>query len=299
MNWDDLRFFLAVAEHHSLEGAARQLGVNHSTAFRRINRFEKSVGARLFERLADGYHLSAAGEELLVHARLAGEEIDLLQLKVLGKDYRPIGRIRLTAPDNIACEYLPRYLVAFTNRYPDIELELHAGATSLDLSRREADVALRATTNPPPHLIGRKAVTIDWAYYCAQTYLKNNKQLRGSRLPISNRLGGQKLIGADGDLQRIPAFRRLHAERIDQIALRCSTLNAMSAMSAAGYGVALLPDDQGKPTLVRLFPCEPTFQTELWLLTHPELRRTERIRLLMDHLHTSLRDDRRLSSEAG
>ena len=128
MNWDDLRYFLAVAEAGSLQGAARSLQVNHSTVFRRINGFEKTVGARLFERLADGYQLTAAGEELLAHARGVGEEIDLLQLKVLGKDYSPSGKIRLTAPDNLAYAYLPRYLATFSKRYPAITLELVVGA---------------------------------------------------------------------------------------------------------------------------------------------------------------------------
>ena len=291
MNWDDLRYFLAVAEIRTLQGAAQKLGVNHSTVFRRINRFELDVGSRLFERLADGYHLTQAGEELWTHARRAEDEIELFQLKVLGKDYRPSGKIRLTAPENIAYEFLPRYLVSFARRYPEIELEMDVGASSLDLTRREADVALRATTNPPPHLIGRKVVSIDWAYYCARLYFKQNTQLATNN---PERLDGVTLIGADGPLARIPAFRHLHQQRINQITMRCSTLNAMSSMAVAGYGVALLPDDQNKSSLVRLFPCEPRFQTELWLLTHPELRRTERIRLLMNHLHSSLRADTRL-----
>lgn len=95
-------------------------------------------------------------------------------------------------------------------------------------------------------------------------------------------------------LRRIPAFRRLEEERIDEIVMTCSTLNAMSAMAAAGHGIALLPDDQVKPDLERLFPCVPAFTSDIWLLTHPELRRTERIRLLMEHLVASFRSDRRL-----
>ena len=293
MNWDDLRYFLAVAEAGSLQGAARSLQVNHSTVFRRINGFEKTVGARLFERLADGYQLTAAGEELLAHARGVGEEIDLLQLKVLGKDYSPSGKIRLTAPDNLAYAYLPRYLATFSKRYPAITLELVVGAESLDLTRREADVAIRATTSPPPHLVGRKVFSLDWAYYAAKSYLR-----RHGRPGSQDALAGHRIIGADGALLRIPPFRRLHAERADEIVMTCSTLNAMSAMAAAGYGISLMPDDQIKPALQRLFPCEPLFRTEVWLLTHPELRRTERIRLLVDHLVQSFRDEPRLREVA-
>ncbi len=293
MDWDDLRYFLAVAQARSLQGAARRLGVNHSTVFRRINRFEDTVGARLFERLTDGYQLTAAGDELLAHAARVGEEIDLLQLKVLGKDYRPSGKIRLTAPDNLAYEYLPRYLTAFSKRYPEITFELVVGAESLDLTRREADVAVRATTNPPPHLVGRKVFSLQWYYYAAKPYLRRHGWPEGSQ-----QLAGHRLIGADGALRRIPAFRQLEAERADDIVMTCSTLNAMSAMAAAGHGIALLPDDQAKSTLERLFSCTPSFVSEIWLLTHPELRRTERIRLLMDHLVESFRADRRLQGVA-
>ncbi len=293
MNWDDLRYFLAVAEARSLQGAARRLGVNHSTVFRRINRFEDTVGARLFERLADGYQLTAAGDELLEHAGRVGEEIDLLQLKVLGKDYRPSGKIRLTAPDNIAYEYLPRYLMAFSKRYSAITLEIVVGAESLDLTRREADIAVRATTNPPPHLVGRKVFSLQWSYYAAKTYLR-----RKGRPKDQQALADHRIIGADGALRRIPAYRQLEAEHASEIVMTCSTLNAMSSMAVAGHGITLLPDDQIKSTLERLFPSKPSFVSDIWLLTHPELRRTERIRLLMDHLVESFRTDRRLQGVA-
>ncbi len=293
MNWDHLRFFLAVAESGSLLGAARKLGVNHSTVFRRVNAFEADVGARLFERLADGYQLTAAGDELLAHARRVGEEIDLLQLKVLGRDFRPSGNIRITAPDNIAYEFLPAYLAGFSRQYPDIRFELAVGAESLDLTRREADVAIRATQSPPPHLVGRRVLGLKWGVFASRDYLE-----RLGRPGAPSDLDGHRLIGADGALRRLPPFRALEKQRGDEIVMRCSTLNAMSAMAVAGIGVAVLPDDQVKRSLVRLFDTAPPFTTEIWLLTHPELRRTERIRLLVEHLAGAFRADRRLRKVA-
>jgi DNA-binding transcriptional LysR family regulator len=289
MNWDDLRYFRAVAEARTLQGAARRLGVNHSTIFRRINRFEDSVGARLFERLPDGYQLTGPGEELAAHAARIAEEIDALELKLLGKDYRPSGRIRLTAPDNLAYEYLPRYLLAFARLYPEIEIDLIVGAEALNLTRREADMAIRATSNPPPHLVGRKLLDMAWSFYAAKSYRPR------SRPQASGELAGHRLIGADGALARLPAFQRLEEQHGKDIALRCSTLNAMSAMAVAGHGIALMPDDQNKASLLRLFAAEPRAVTEIWLLTHPELRRTERIRLLMEHLSTAFRAEPRLA----
>ncbi len=288
-DWNDLRFFLAVARGRSLNAAARLLGVNHSTVFRRINRFETAVGVRLFERLVDGYHLTQAGEELQRHAQRVNEEIDALQLKLLGRDFQPSGTIRLTAPDNIAYAYLPQYLRDFSNDYPDIQIELLVGAESLDLTRREADVAIRATPKPPPHLIGRKACSLPWSFYASRDYLQ-----RIGAPASALKLRGHKLIGADDPLLRLPVFRRLAEQHGSQIVMTCSTLNAMSAMCEAGIGIALLPADQEKSSLERLFACKPAFASELWLLTHPELRQTERIRLLMAQLHRAFRKDPRL-----
>lgn len=293
VNWDHLRYFLAVAETGTLHGASRKLGVNHSTVFRRINAFEKAIDARLFERLTDGYQLTAAGEDLLEHARRAGDEIDQLQLKVLGRDYQPSGKVRMTAPDNIAYEFLPAYLAKFSYRYPDIEFELVVGAEALDLTRREADIAIRATQQPPSHLVGRKVLSVKWGYFAAAAYLDE----RGWP-EAPGTLDGHRLIGADGALRRIPPFRDLESRNGELIAMTCSTLNAMSAMAVAGFGIAVMPDDQIKPQLVRLFDTNPLFKTEIWILTHPELRRTERIRLLIEYLVEEFRSDSRMQSAA-
>lgn len=293
MDWDDLRYFLAIAKAQTLLGAARELGVNHSTVFRRINKFEKSVGTRVFERLADGYQLTAAGEELYRHAERVGTEVDLLQLKVAGKDYQPSGTVRLTAPDNLAYTYLPRYLAKFSKRYPDIQFELSVGAENLDLTRRETDLAIRATTNPPDYLIGRKALSFRWGYYASRAYLR-----RYGTPESQSELGNHRLVAADGRLRRIPPLLRIETDFENNIVMRCSTLNAMSAMAEADYAIAVLPDDQLKSQLTRLFSVTPAFKSDVWLLTHPELRRTERIRLLMSHLFTSFREDPKLKGVA-
>ncbi len=261
--------------------------------FRRINRFERAVGARLFERLPDGYQLSIAGEELLEHAQRIGQEVDALQLKISGKDYRPSGTVRLTAPDNLAYVFLPQYLRSFSSSYPDISFELLVGAATLDLTRREADLAIRATTDPPPHLVGRRVLGLKWAFYASPSYISEFGQPNTQAA-----LSKHRLLAADGELARLPAFRRLASTFADAIVMTCSTLNAMSAMAEAGHGIALLPDDQMKPTLVRIFEVEPEFISEIWLLTHPELRRTERIRLLLEHLYESFRGDPRLQDVA-
>lgn len=155
-NWDDLRVFLAVARAGSLSGAARALSVNHSTVFRRIGAFEAALGVRLFERQSDGYLLTPAGEELRDGALRIEEEIASLSRKVAGQDLRLSGAVRVTTIDMLAFGLLPRHLARFRDAYPGIEIELVVGNTMLNLSRREADVALRVGNTPPETLVGRR-----------------------------------------------------------------------------------------------------------------------------------------------
>jgi len=294
MDWDDVRVFNAVVDAGSLRGASLTLGVNHSTVFRRLKRLEEAVGARLFDRLPEGYVLTQTGDAFRLHAVRVREEIDALQLAVLGKDFQPGGTIRITAPDNIAYSYLPRYFEHFRAHYPAIRIELLAGGTSLDLTRREADIAVRATKKPPDYLIGRRVCSLPWAFYASPAYLAAE-----GRPAHQDELDTHRLVAGEGGASRLPGMVWLEKNLGSRIVARCNTLNAMSSLAVAGYGVALLPDDQFKPELERLFPVTPAERTDLWVLTHPELRRTERIRLMMNHLFDSLRADPRLKHAAG
>ncbi len=289
LNWDDLRIFTAIIDAGSLRGASRALAVNHSTVFRRLNRLEKTIGARVFDRLPQSYILTAAGEELRDYALRISNEIDALQLSLRGRDFRPSGLIRVTAPDNIAYSYLPRHFATFRQRYPDIRLELVVGAESLDLSRREADIAIRATSHPPQHLVGRQVCSFAWAFYASPEYLEQN-----GRPHSAADLPDHRVIGGEGALAQLTPMKWTERHCGEQVVTRCNTLNAMAALVAAGLGLAVLPDDQNRPGLERLFELQPPYHSDLWILTHPELKSTERIRLLVQQLYTSLREDKAL-----
>jgi DNA-binding transcriptional LysR family regulator len=293
LDWDDLRVFSAVVESGSLRGASRSLQVNHSTVFRRLNRLEASIAARLFDRLPEGYALTQTGEELKARVQRVRDEVDALELAVLGKDFQASGTIRITAPDNIAYTYLPGHLARFRELQPAIRIEMIVGGSSLDLTRREADIAIRATRKPPDYLIGRRVCTLAWAFYAAQDYLREN-----GRPMQQSELKRHRIIAGEGATARLPGLAYLDKNFADQIVARCNTLNAMSSLAEAGYGIALLPDDQQKASLVRLFPISPEESTQLWILTHPELRKTERIRLMVNHLFDALQSDARLKSVA-
>lgn len=287
MDWNDLRYCLAVARAGNLAGAARALEVNHSTVFRRLNAFEDSLGVRVFERLPEGYVPTAEGEEILRHAEAADAAVLAVERTVAGKDFRLAGRIRLNAPANLATRFVARYLADFLELYPDIRVEIAVGDRDFDLARREADLALRATSQPPEYLVGRRVCALPWWVFAGERYLA-----RRPRPSSMDELIGHPMIGAEASLLRLPAFAWLEATHGESaFVARASDLGSMAALAEAGLGLALLPIDQQAEALVPLFPVEPRQESHLWLLTHPDLRHVARLRVFSDHLIEHLRND--------
>jgi len=290
-DWEDLRFFLAIARAGSLAGAARALVVNHSTMFRRLNAMEERLGVRLFERLPQGYVVTAAGEEVRRHAETAEAAVLAAERGIAGGDVRLSGEIRLTTAANLAADYVAPLMPAFRQRYPGIVVEIAVSDTDFDMNRREADLALRATRKPPEFLVGRRVVTVPW-YACASAaYLK-----RRGRPADADDLAGHDLIGADAAFGRLSVFAWLRETfPPEAVVLRCNELNTMAALAQAGAGIALLPGDNARRGLDRLFRLDARFDGSLWLLTHPDLRHTARVKALADFLFENLRADGRLA----
>src|SRR5579864_5811322 len=149
MSWDDLRLVLAIARRGTLSGAARQLGVTHSTVFRRLEAIERNTGARLFDRFRDGYAPTAAGDAMAAVAARIGEDVLELERRLSGQDLRPSGVVRLTTTDTLALAVAMPHLAAFRAAYPEIRLEIAVTNVVADLRRRDADIALRPTPDPP------------------------------------------------------------------------------------------------------------------------------------------------------
>jgi len=271
-SWDDLRYFRAVAEAGTLNGARKQLGVNHSTVFRRIRGLEEKLGVRLFERRDGRYHLTGAGEALMVRAEQVARAIDEVDRLILGGDRTLEGRVRITCPDGFAYYELPPLLAEFRALYPGIEVELLASSDDYDLTRMEAEIALRATHNPPEHLVGRQLRKVPWYLYG----LGGEVSSAGDRLCVED-LTGQSVIGPDRSLLRLAPMQWLEKHgHLYRTSARANTLMAMAAMVRAGVGLALLPDDVA-PDLVPLGEFERRFHSPLWLLTHPDLRSNARV----------------------
>jgi DNA-binding transcriptional LysR family regulator len=288
--WNDLRSFLAIARQGSLQGAARTLGVNHSTVFRRLNALEARLGVRLFDRSPRGYALTVAGEHMLASAERVEDEILGLERRLLGGDVRLSGGLRVTTTDTLVHGLLGPHLRAFQAAYPAIELELITGNAFFDLSKREADVALRPSRHPGDAMVGRRLAGIAVALYGTRDYLAAR-----SRPGSPAELAGHALITGDASLGHLPATRWL-AERTPAGApvLRCNSWLSQFAAARAGLGLAALPCFLADPSpeLVRVLPPEPALAGELWLLTHADLRRTARVRAFMETLARGLRRER-------
>ena len=292
-DWNEPRLVLEVHRAGSLRAAADALGVDHSTAFRRLNAFEKKLGVRLFERLPGGtYQATPAGQRMVAAAERMEQETLSLDRDIAGRDRRLSGRLRVTSSETLAYSRLTRHLAAFRAANPDIVVELAINNRVLDLSRREADVALRPVRPKENDLWGRKLADVGWALYAAPSLLRSI----GGALFRAEDLTRHPLIGWEEAAQGIMAADWLRrAAASNGFVYRTSSLVNQLVAAKAGIGLALLPcylgDDQDG--LVRAF-AEPisNLAGELWIVTHVDLKNTARIRAFFDIVGEGLARER-------
>jgi len=282
MDWNYLRTFHAVAETGSLAGAVARLGNSHATAFRHIKALETDLGTRLFDKTQGRYKLTEAGGEIHQLAQTVAIAFDDIERRGSGTDIQLKGRIRLTAPASFACHYLPGYLATFRRTYPDITVELLSTNEELNMNNRAAEIALRVTSSPPEHLVGRKLADIPWGVYASPAYLK----MHGKPACPSD-LAQHKLIGAAGTLTRQEGFAWIDRDHRDRVVARSDDLMTVAALARQGLGLALLPVDVAQQGLERTLSLEWLRHNQLWLLTHPDLRKVERVRCMMQFLSRS------------
>jgi DNA-binding transcriptional LysR family regulator len=291
LDWDDLRYLLAVARGAGLAGAARSLGVNPSTVFRRLNALEAGLGVRLFERRPTGYRTTEAGGDLAAAAERVEAEILALDRRLAGQDARLSGSLRVTAPDDIAETLLMAPIARFLAAYPEIRLEVVIDNRMLSLTRREADVAVRPTLEPPETLIGRKVARLASAVYVAEGAAPAGRAARADDLDERPWIAWDEGVGP-------AAVARWMARRAPRapVVYRSNSLLNQFAACRAGLGLAVLPTFLGdpEPGLARLLPPQEDLVTDLWLLTHPDLRRTARVRVCLDFLFDALKAARPL-----
>ena len=277
--WDDLRVVLAIARAGDLRKAAAAVGVNHSTMFRRLNALERALGSKLFERLATGYRPTDSGQRLLEAAERMETEALALDRDLSGRDTRLTGTVRVTASETLAFGILAGEIARFRAQHPGIAVELMVENRVLDLSRREADVAFRATRPAEGDLFGRKLADIAWRFYAAPDYLTAHGKPRTLR-----DLGKHQLIGWGEATQPTKAAAWLNRNiEGGSIGYRTGSLVNQMLAAKAGIGLALLPTYLGHADagLAALLPV-PDLHTELWLVTHKSLKDTARVRAFME-----------------
>ena len=278
MNWDDLRVFLAVCQNGSLSAAGEYLGMNHTTVGRRMTALEEELKTRLFDRSRDGYSMTQAAEEMYARALSMDEQAQAISRENLGRDRELKGSLVLTAPYDFANAIVLPHLGKFVRRYPLIELEVTTSLELANLDARDADLALRITKMPPPHLVGRKLFPLSLGIYGSRKYLEST--------------GPQELI-LFRDKSKIPAW----TESFPHARISCridSTLSQYQAVRA-GMGIARLPcfiGDADK-SLVRL-PTQVSNGWWIWLLHHADLRATERVRAGRDFLYDVINSQKAL-----
>lgn len=287
MNWDDLKYFLAVCRNGSIRAAANELDVNHATVSRRINNFENSLKQRLFERTTKGYLLTKIGEDILAEASHLEERLGTVARMVAGKDKELVGEVRVTLPDMLAQDLLMPAFAKFCQLYPQIEIEIVDSTKVFNLANREADVAFRLCAEPPDYLIGRKLAVIHRACYIATDLVP--------MLSKDGWLAQQNWIGWTDKLRKpigkiakeYPRFESKHK-------IINGTLQAHACKY--GLGVAILPCFYADvdPCLSRIPPYSSEGKYDLWILSHPDLRKNAKIQTFVRYMTKYLMEQRPL-----
>jgi DNA-binding transcriptional LysR family regulator len=289
LSWDDFRYVKAIADTRSLGGAATELGVNHSTVFRRLAQIESQLGSRLFERSRSAYALTPCGEEMVRLAERMGEDIVAFERQVTGHDLRPSGELRVTTNDTVLVHMLTGVFAAFRKAYPEIVLDVVVSNQALNLSKRDADVAVRATDRPPEALIGRRAASIAWAVFAASDKAPETFDAEADARAA-------EWVGFGENLANLKAAKWLkeHAGG-GRIVYRINTVLGLAEAAASGIGFALLPCFIGAatPGLRRVTPPLAELANGIWLLTHSDLRQTARVRAFMDFAASEIGKQRR------
>jgi DNA-binding transcriptional LysR family regulator len=283
MDWDDLRYVLAVSRAGSALGAARELRVNQSTVVRRLAQIEASVGTDLFDRKQSGYSITALGHILVETAERIEAEITALQDRIAAAKRTVSGTVRLTTSERLGSAIVAPCIHEYQQQYPDVRIELFADDRRLDVARGEADIALRAGSRPDSsNIVARKLLELGWSVYCSKEYAAKHG------MPATRReISGHAIIGMEGPLAQLPGPRWI-AESAPGVAVRFSS-NSLSNLIfslSAGLGIATLPCLSGDrvPGLVRCMPPPKELDSELWLILREDLKSVPAVRSLADFL---------------
>jgi len=286
LDWEDVRYFVALARQGTLSATARALRVNHATVARRIANLETLLGRPVFERRARGYVLTAEGKAILDEAS-AMDHAALSILRWLDTGTELSGIVRLAVGRVLAERFLIDRLRAFHERYPAIDLQVVGGSRVVSVAKREADIALRYGMPKDSDLVSRRLATITFGLYASPAY---RDKIKAGQAPA--------LIGFDVDSDFIAEARWMATQfGSRRFSFRTNSHTTQAAAARAGYGVALLPRyivAADEPDLVPISLGVRPPKREVWLLVRRDLANNPRIRAVTDYLVEVFRRDRRV-----
>jgi DNA-binding transcriptional LysR family regulator len=297
MNWDDLRFVLAVADGGSLAAAARNQRITLSTAMRRLDAIEAGLSTRLFERRRGGYATTDAGELLVGEARAVATRVDGVERQLLGRDLRLTGSVRLTTAYATVSYLLAPALAEFTRAQPGISVDVSESSALQDLAR-QADVALRFSREPPEHWVGRQLGVAQYKIYAR----RGAAGLPQTRTTLNALLTTPHWIefGHAGSENRCSRWMQRHIPQ-DHVRLRVDAFSSVVALLRSGCGIGVLPTyvAAGEPELIAVSDDIEELANPVWILTHPDLRRTARIQVFMRFVGDAVASRIQEASSAG
>jgi molybdate transport repressor ModE-like protein len=282
IDWDDIRYFLAVARGGSVRAAAEGLGVNHSTVLRRIAQLEEHLGTQMFEKRPSGYRLTASGEEIVELANQMEASSHQLETRVFGRDQSVRGLLRVTLAPTLATHLLMPDFADFARLHPDVEMEILSAGELVNLTNREADVAIRVVYDRktlPLNLNGLKGPELFGGVYMSSDRLAAWRA--GALDPIR-----WIVISMHG----IPDWASEGEVRTTGVPFRTTDAEAQIVAVRQGLGMTTLPCSVGDadPLLVRVPGTDLHFYGTLWLLTQGETRKTKRVGLFTEFVSRRL-----------
>lgn len=278
IDWDDVRYFLAAARGGSVRAAAKTLGVNHATVIRRIAQLEEHLGAQMFEKLPSGYRLTVAGEEVLEFANQMEASSHQLETRVLGRDQSVRGLLRVSLPPFLATHLLMPDIADFTRLHPEIEMELVSTGEVVNLTNREADVAIRMVADRKTLPLNLHALKGPELF--AGIYMSCDR-LAGWRAGASDPV--RPIVLSD---QALPAWAGEGEVRATGVPFRTPDADAQIAATRQGIGMTRLPCFVGDADqlLARVPGIGLKSSATIWLLTQGETRKTKRVRLFTEFI---------------
>ncbi|MCZ6592690.1 MAG: LysR family transcriptional regulator [Alphaproteobacteria bacterium] len=283
-NWDDHRYFLAIARERSLTAAGKALGVSQPTVSRRLEALESKLKVRLFDRTRHGYELTSVGMDLFDTVQQVEEDLTEVDRKIYGKDQDLTGGLRITCTEIFLNGYLSPFVWQFLKQNPGIEFSVICTDSQLSLSRNDADLAIRFTQRPPETLVGRRLASVAFGVYTASDAAGDrftpSKREEWDWIGVHDEMHNRLLFGG-----AFPESRFKH--RVDSVA-------AMQSMVQSGLGVTVLPcyvaDRDERLRRAEPEPL-PNGKLDLWILHHPDIRSVYRVRLFADFITDLIMSD--------